>query len=118
MSLSPFVHLIRARRLVAQRASTTTLPTRHLRTPYNSVMPRISASIQPNPRYLVIIFIEGNRRVGPILRCHGEETVFQVLRRAHANLETINIVEMALRANRPCMVDLTLNDEQYAKLKG
>jgi hypothetical protein len=66
---------------------------------------------------ILVIFIEGQRRIGPILRCRDEETVFRVLRRAHANLETLNIVEMSLRARRPCTVDLTLTDEQYRKLR-
>jgi hypothetical protein len=84
---------------------------------YNSVMPRIIASIQENPMAIVIIFIEGQRRIGPILRCRDEETVFRVLRRAHANLESLSIVEMSLRARRPCTVNLTLTDEQYNRLK-
>lgn len=79
-------------------------------------MPRIRASIQDLPTGTLILFMQGNRRIGPILRCRDEETVFRVLRRAHANLETINIVEMSLRARQPCMVDLDLTDEQYKKL--
>jgi hypothetical protein len=34
----------------------------------------------------------------------------ELLRRAHADLATINLVENALAERRPCMVELTLTD--------
>jgi hypothetical protein len=40
------------------------------------------------------------------------------LRRAHANLETLNIVEHALSERRPVMIDLDLTEDQFRKLRG
>jgi hypothetical protein len=79
-------------------------------------MPRVNASIQDYPTHLIIIFYVGNQKIGPTVRCADEEAVFRVLRRAHANLETLNVVEMSLAQRRPCNVELTLTDEQYRKL--
>jgi hypothetical protein len=45
--------------------------------------------------------LEGNRKIGPTLRCRDQKTVFMVLRRAHAALEALNIVEMSLRNAAP-----------------
>lgn len=79
-------------------------------------MPLVKMSIQDFPTGITVIFIQNNQRIGPMRRYHSEEPIFLILRRAHANLETINIVEMALQQSRPCMVELNLTDEQYRKL--
>ncbi len=83
-------------------------------------MPTVTASIQDMPRYTVVIFYDRmtSTKIGRTLRFTSEELLYELLRRTHANLETINIVEMALRERRPCMVDLRLTDEQFAKLQG
>ena len=80
-------------------------------------MPRVSCSIQDSPTSTVMIFYVGNQMIGPVRRYSDEQRVFEVLRRAHANLETIQIVEMVLAQRRPCNVTLELTDEQYAKLR-
>jgi hypothetical protein len=85
---------------------------------YNLPMPRANCSIQGSPTSTVMIFYVGNKRIGPVRRYSDEQSVFTVLRRAHANLETIQIVEMALAQRRPCNVTLELSDEQYRKLSG
>jgi hypothetical protein len=80
-------------------------------------MPRVNCSIQDSPTHTVMIFYVGNQRIGPVRRYVDEQMVFTILRRAHANLETMQIVEMALAQRRPCNVTLELTDEQYAKLQ-
>ena len=79
-------------------------------------MPRVYVSIQEYPMGFYVIFYEGKHSIGPIRRYRSEETIFLLLRRAHANLETLNIVEHALRNRTPCTVDVNLTDEQYKKL--
>ena len=79
-------------------------------------MPRVYASIQEYPMGFYVIFYVGKQRIGPIRRYRSEETIFLLLRSAHANLETLNIVEHALRNRTPCTVDVNLTDEQYGKL--
>jgi hypothetical protein len=80
-------------------------------------MPRVQVSIQDFPACLCLIFIRDGKAVGPTRRFTSQERAFELLRRAHANLETINVVENALRERRPSLVDLNLTDEQYLKLQ-
>jgi hypothetical protein len=89
----------------------------HSRPGDNRRMPRVS--IQDFPLHTIVIFIDRQRqaKIGPTRRYTSTEPVFEMLRRAHANLETLNIVEMAFRERRPCMVDLNLTDEQYAAIQ-
>jgi hypothetical protein len=82
-------------------------------------MPRVQVSIKDFPLHTIVIFIDPQRQVkiGPTRRYRSTEPVFEMLRRAHANLETINIVELAIRERRPCMIDLDLSDKQYAAIQ-
>lgn len=83
-------------------------------------MPQVRVSIQNFMQSLTVLFLEMGSKpklLGPIRRYADESSVFEILRRAHASLETHNIVENALRENRCCTVVLDLSDEQYAKLK-
>ena len=80
---------------------------------------RVQLSVQPSPLHTVCIFIDrqSQHRVGPILRFRTDEKVMELLRRAHANLETCNWVERAMVEHRPCMIDVDLTEEQYEKLQ-
>ena len=82
-------------------------------------MPRVKVSIQDMPTHVYLIFIDRQRvaKIGPTRRFSSTEPVFELLCRAHANLETINIVEMALAQRRPVMIDLDLSDAQYATIQ-
>jgi hypothetical protein len=65
-----------------------------------------------------VIFMKrgGKHRIGRIYTYNSPEQVFAILRRAHANLETINIVEMSFAQHRTCSVDLSLTAEQFSRL--
>jgi hypothetical protein len=82
-------------------------------------MPRVQVSIQDFPLHTIVIFIDRKRQqqIGPMRRYRSTEIVIEMLRRAHADLATINIVENALADRRPCMVDLDLTDEQFAAIQ-
>jgi hypothetical protein len=84
-----------------------------------SAVPRVQVSIQDFPLHTIVIFIDRPRqaKIGPTRRYSSTEPVFEMLRRAKANLETINIMELAIRERRLCMVDLDLTDQQYAGIQ-
>jgi hypothetical protein len=66
--------------------------------------------------HVVFTLPRGQHAIGRSYAFNSLEDVFAILRRAHANLETINIVEHALRERRPCSVQLTLTAEQFSRL--
>jgi hypothetical protein len=72
------------------------------------------------PTHIAVVFFDPvtNRGIGPVRRVRSEEILMEKLRRAHANLETLNIVEHALSERRPVMIDLDLTEEQFRKLRG
>lgn len=82
-------------------------------------MPRVQVSIQDFPTHTCVIFIDRRttQRIGPMRRFTSEHKLLEMLHRGRANLETINIVEHALRERRCCMIDLDLTDEQFEKLR-
>lgn len=82
-------------------------------------MPKVLACIHSYPNYVSVVFMDPQntqRQIGRSLKLADEERVFEMLRRAHANLETRNLLEMAFRERRPCWLTLELTDEQYRKL--
>ena len=79
-------------------------------------MPSVRVSIQEFPAHIYVVFYRDNKSIGPMRRYSTQERVMELLRRCHANLETINIVEMSLQARRPCVVEVNLTDEQIRKL--
>ena len=76
-------------------------------------------SFEPPKTHTYVIFIDPRRqaKIEPTRRYSSTEPVFEMLRRAHANLEMLNIVEMALVRRRPVMIDLDLFDQQYAAIQ-
>jgi len=66
--------------------------------------------------HVVFTMPSGQNAIGRSYSYNSPEEVFDVLRRAHANLETINIVEHALSERRPCSVTLQLTHEQFGRL--
>lgn len=58
----------------------------------------------------------GQQQVGRGYSLNSQEEVFALMRKAHATLEDINIVEMALSQRRPCSVVLGLTQDQFARL--
>jgi len=78
----------------------------------------IQVSIQDFPTNVAVVFIDPKTqsKIGPVRRYSTNEMVFELLRRAHANLETINLVELAFAERRPIMIDLHLTEEQIAAL--
>jgi hypothetical protein len=82
-------------------------------------MPRLQVSIQNFPAHIAVIFFDRatQKGVGRTLRLRSEERVYELLSRCHADRETVNIVEMSFVRQVPCIVDLNLTDDQYAKLK-
>lgn len=66
--------------------------------------------------HVVFTLPRGQTRVGRTFTYPSQEQVFNILRRAHANLETLNIVEHSLGERRPCSVELTLTAEQFIRL--
>lgn len=83
-------------------------------------MPPVQVSIQDFPTHCYVVFIDRKRqtRIGPTRRYRSSDTVMEMLRRAHPNLETVNLVERALAERRPVMIDLDLSAEQYAAIQG
>jgi hypothetical protein len=78
----------------------------------------VSVSIQEMAFTYHVIFLDPrSHKTLAIFRYSSAEPVYEILRRGHANLETINIVEMNLAQRRPVMVDLKLTDEQYNTLR-
>lgn len=57
------------------------------------------------------------KQIGRTRRYSDDSLIFEMLRRARASLETVNLVENALREQRCCMVVLDLTDEQFQKLQ-
>jgi hypothetical protein len=82
-------------------------------------MPRVQVSIQDYPTHRYVVFIDRKRqvRIGPMRTYRSSDTMMEMLRRAHANLETANLVERALAERRPVMIDLDLSAEQYAAIQ-
>jgi hypothetical protein len=82
-------------------------------------LPRVQVSIQDMPLHTIVIFIDPQRqaKIGPTRRYSSTEPVMEMLRHAHPNLETLNLVENALVERRPCMVYLDLSAEQYAAIQ-
>jgi hypothetical protein len=82
-------------------------------------VPKVAVSIQSFPSYVACVFMDPKntqRQLGPVRRFADEQRVFEMLRRAHADLETHHIVENALRQGNCCRVTLDLTDEQYEKV--
>jgi hypothetical protein len=80
-------------------------------------MPKVMISIQELQYSYYVLFMIDNKKIGRTFRFASDELVYEMLRRAHANLETMNIVTNALTNRRPVMVAVNLTDEQVAQLK-
>jgi hypothetical protein len=82
-------------------------------------MPRVQCSIQDMPSHTYVIFIDRQRQaqLGPMRRYSSHEPVMEILRRAHADLATVNLVERSLAEGRPCTVELNLSDAQFAAIQ-
>jgi hypothetical protein len=62
-----------------------------------------------------VTFMEGNRVWGN-LSFNSEEPIFEMMRRAHNPVEDHQIVENTIRERCPGVVELRLDDEQFASL--